>query len=55
MDIPALVASTMPAGTEVVKTYQDGADLKVDIKFPGSSDVLTCTVKKNHAGEFYLE
>jgi len=55
MDIPSLVASSMPAGTQIVKVYQDGTDLKVDITFPGSSDVMTCTVKKNHAGSLYLE
>jgi len=55
MDINGLVASSMPPGTEVVKVYQDGAELKIDIKFPGGSDVMTCTVKKNHAGALYLE
>jgi len=55
MDINALVASSMPPGTTVVKVYQDGAEVKVDITFPGGSDVLTCTVKKNHAGDLYLE
>jgi hypothetical protein len=45
----------MPPGTEVIKVYQDGADLKVDIKLPGMADPVACTVKKNHAGEFYVE
>ncbi|MDR2167984.1 MAG: hypothetical protein LBE35_09085 [Clostridiales bacterium] len=54
MDINGIVANCMPPGTTVVKVYQDGAELKVDIDIPGMGQV-TCTVKKNHAGEFYVE
>ena len=55
MDINSIVASCMPPGTEVVKVYQDGSEVKVDIKLPGMADAVSCTVKKNHAGEFYIE
>ena len=55
MDINSLVKDSMPPGTEVVKVYQDGAELKVDIKLPGMADAVACTVKKNHAGALYLE
>jgi len=55
MDINGLVKESMPPGTEVVRVYQEGAELKVEIKLPGMSDSVACTVKKNHAGQLYLE
>jgi hypothetical protein len=54
-DAERLVLSFLPTGTQVVKVYQDGGYIKADIIFPGSSDTMTCTLKKNHAGELYLE
>ena len=48
-----LVKGVMP-DAEVVKAYQDDAgQLKIVIKFGGSE--MTCSVKKNHAGELYIE
>lgn len=55
MDINSIVASSMPPGTEVVRVFQDGAELKVELKLPGMADSVNCTVKKNHAGQLYLE
>ena len=51
--ITQLVKSTMP-DAEVLKVYQDDSgQLKIDIKMGDS--VMPCTVKKNHAGELYIE
>ena len=51
-----VVKGFLPEGSEVVKIYKiDSGDVKVDIKLPGGSGEMTCTLKKNHAGELYLE
>ena len=50
-----IIKSFLPEGSIVVKAYQDGDELKVDIKLPGGGGDMTCSLKKNHAGEFYLE
>jgi len=51
--IVQLVKGFMP-DAEVVKVYQDSSgQLAVDINMGGT--VMTCTVKKNHAGELYIE
>ena len=48
-----LVKGFMP-DAEVVKAYQDDTgQLKVDIKIGDS--VMACSIKKNHAGELYIE
>ena len=48
-----LVKGTMP-DAEVVKAYQDDSgQLMIDIKVGGS--VMACSIKKNHAGELYIE
>ena len=48
-----LVKGLMP-DAEIVKVYQDGSgQLVIDINMGGS--VMTCSVKKNHAGELYIE
>jgi len=54
-DAEKLIKSFLPEGTEIVKIYQDGGNIKADIIFPGGSSAMTSTLKKNHAGEFYLE
>jgi len=54
-DAEKMILSFLPPGSEIVKVYQDGGYIKADVKFPGSSDVMTCTLKKNHAGQLYLE
>ena len=54
-DAEKLIRSFLPEGVEVKKVYQDGGSIKADVVFPGMSDQMTCTLKKNHAGEFYLE
>ena len=42
-------------GAEIAKLYKgDGGEVKVDIKLPDGSE-LTCSLKKNHAGEVYLD
>jgi len=50
--IVKLVQTTMP-GAEVVKVYQDDGGLKVDISMGGMA--VTGTIKKNHAGDLYIE
>ena len=51
--IVALVKGVMP-DAEVLKVYQDASgQLVIDINLGGS--VMTCSVKKNHAGELYIE
>ena len=51
--IVQLVKSMMP-DAEILKAYQDDAgQLKVDIKMGDS--VMACSIKKNHAGELYIE
>jgi hypothetical protein len=54
-DAEKLILSFLPAGSKVLKVYQDGGFIKADVVFPGSSDTMTCTLKKNHAGQFYVE
>ena len=51
-----VVKGFLPEGSEVVKIFKsDSGDVMVDIKLPGGSGDMTCTLKKNHAGELYLE
>ena len=48
-----LVKGFMP-DAEVLKLYKDDAgEVKIDIKLGGSE--MTCSLKKNHAGELYIE
>ena len=48
-----LVKGLLP-DAEVLKIYKDGSgEIKIDVKLGG--DVMACTLKKNHAGELYIE
>ena len=48
-----LVKGVMP-DAEVLKVYQDDSgQVKVDVKMGDS--VMSCSIKKNHAGELYIE
>ena len=50
-----VVKGLLPEGSEVVKIYKsDSGEIKVDAKVPGMGD-FTCLLKKNHAGELYLD
>jgi hypothetical protein len=50
----ALVKSFIP-DAEVKKIYKSPeGEIMVDVNAPGMGE-LSCTVKKNHAGELYLE
>ena len=49
----ATIKGFLPEGSEVLKIYKDGDDIKTDVNVMGSD--MTCTLKKNHAGELYLE
>jgi len=50
-----VVKGLLPEGSEVVKIYKsDSGEIKVDAKLPGMGD-MTCSLKKNHAGDLYLE
>jgi len=48
-----VIKGFLPEGSEVLKVYKAGDEVKVDIKM--GSDEMTCTLKKNHSGELYLE
>ena len=51
-----VIKGFLPEGSDVVKIYKaDSGDIKVDVKLPGGSGDMTCTLKKNHAGQLYLE
>jgi hypothetical protein len=43
----------LPGGSEVKNIYKDGDEIKVDVNVGGSD--MTCSLKKNHAGELYIE
>ncbi|MCL2566242.1 MAG: hypothetical protein FWE24_10645 [Defluviitaleaceae bacterium] len=52
----ALIKSFLPQGSEVTKIYKNEAgEIKVDIAMPDGMGNMTCSLKKNHAGELYLE
>ena len=51
-----VIKGFLPEGSEVVKIYKnDAGEFKVDVKLPGGSGDMTCSLKKNHAGALYLE
>ena len=51
-----IVKGFLPEGTEVANIYKsDSGEIKVDIKLPDNSGEMTCSLKKNHAGELYLD
>ena len=51
-----VIKNLLPPGSEVIKVYKaDSGDINVDIKMPGGSGEMTCSLKKNHAGELYLD
>jgi len=51
----ALVKGLLPPETEVLNIYKSasGTEILVDVNMCGSK--MTCSLKKNHAGAFYLE
>ena len=49
----AVIKSHLPPDSDVTKIYKDGADIKADVTMGGSA--MTVTLKKNHAGELYIE
>jgi len=49
-----VIKGFLPPGSEVAKIYKsDAGEIKVDVKMPGME--MTCTLKKNHAGDLYLD
>ena len=51
-----VIKGFLPEGSEVLKIYKsDAGEIKVDIKMPGGAGEMTCSLKKNHAGELYLD
>ena len=51
-----VIKKLLPEGSDVVKIYKtDSGEIKADIKLPGNSGDMTCSIKKNHGGELYLE
>ena len=52
----AVVKGLLPGGSDVVKIYKDAAgEIKVDVKLPGGAGDMTCSLKKNHSGQLYVE
>ena len=52
--IVEMVKGLVP-GAEVLKVYKgDSGEIKIDLKSPDLGE-MTCLLKKNHAGEFYLD
>ena len=49
-----VVKGLLPDGSEVLKIYKEGNDIKVDVNMAGMGNV-TCSLKKNHAGALYLD
>lgn len=49
----AVVKGLLPPGTEVKNIYKAGDDIKVDVDMGGMA--MTCTLKKNHAGDLYID
>jgi len=50
-----IIKGLLPPGSEVIKVYKDPAgEFKVDVTFPGGMN-MTCALKKNHAGQLYIE
>lgn len=50
----AIVKTLLPPGSEVKKIYKDATgDIKCDIDMGGTA--MTCSLKKNHAGQLYIE
>ena len=54
-DAEKLFLKFLPEGTKIMKAYQDGGHIKADVLLPGMADPITCTLKKNHAGDFFVE
>ncbi|MCL2217050.1 MAG: hypothetical protein FWB91_08545 [Defluviitaleaceae bacterium] len=51
-----VIKGFLPDGSEVLSVYKSASgEIKVDIALPGGSGNMTCSLKKNHAGELYLE
>ena len=49
-----VIKSFLPPGSDVLKIYKnDAGEVKVDVSVGGSE--MTCSLKKNHAGNLYLE
>lgn len=49
-----VVKGLLPPGSEVAKIYKDAAgEIKADVSVGGSA--MTVSLKKNHAGELYIE
>ena len=52
----AVIKGFLPPGSEVTKIYKNEAgEIKVDITMPDGMGDMTCSLKKNHAGELYIE
>ena len=51
----ALVKGLLMPGMEVINIYKSasGTEILVDVDMGGTK--MTCSLKKNHAGAFYLE
>ena len=50
----AAIKALLPPGSDVLKIYKsDAGDIKVDVSVGGAG--MTCSLKKNHAGELYLD
>ena len=49
------VKALLPEGSEVKNIFKaDDGEVKAEVSMPGMGDV-TCSLKKNHSGELYLD
>ena len=50
-----LIKSFIP-GADVAKIYKtETGEIKVDVILPDNGGTMTCSLKKNHAGELYFD
>jgi len=54
-ELKAVIMKLLPEGSEVKKIYKDAAgQIVADVNMAGIGE-MTCAIKKNHAGEIYLD
>lgn len=53
-ELKSILLKLLPEGSEITKVYKDGDQIMADVTMPGMG-AMSCAVKKNHAGELYLD
>jgi hypothetical protein len=49
----AIIKTHLPPGSDVTKIYKADGEVKADVSMGGMA--MTVSIKKNHAGELYIE